>query len=37
MLCEEFGLNRPSGFKEKVRNLKSLQTYRQTDGQTDEQ
>lgn len=33
MLCSKFGRNQPSGSGEKVENVKSLQTYRQTDRQ----
>ena len=35
MLCAKLGLNWPSGSGEEDENVKSLQTDRQTDGQTD--
>ena len=35
MLCAKFGWNWPSGSGEEDENVKSLQTDRQTDGQTD--
>ena len=36
MLCAKFGWNWPNGSGEEVKNVKSLQTDKQTDGQTDD-
>ena len=36
MFCAKFGWNWPSGSVEEDENVKSLQTDRQTDGQTDD-